>query len=123
MLVTERTHAHAPNLSSDQMHRLRAALAAEAGALAEQHAVHMASANQLRDLMDPDSVLERELAEAGASRARDAMVEVEHALDRIEAGTYGRCVSCGEPVPFERLEAVPSARFCVSCPGRRAGWR
>lgn len=85
--------------------------------------MHVTSAHQLRDLMDPDSVLERELAEAGAVRAREAIAEVEHALDRIEAGTYGRCVSCGQPVPFERLEAVPSARFCVSCPGRRAGWR
>jgi DnaK suppressor protein len=120
MLVTER-HAH--NLSSDRLRLLRAALVAEAQAQAAQVAVHVAAANQLRDLMDPDSVLERELAEAGALRAQEAMVDVRDALERIDAGSYGLCESCGRPVPFERLETVPSARFCVSCPGRHTGWR
>lgn len=122
MLTTERTPSDA-SLSPDHLRRLRAALVAEAETQARQCAVHLASAGQLRDLMDPDSVLERELAQAGALRAREAVAEVELALDRIEAGTYGWCVSCRAPVPFERLEAVPSARFCVRCPGRQAGWR
>ena len=34
-------------------------------------------------------------------------------LQRIDAGTYGRCEACGEPIPQERLEAVPTARFCI----------
>jgi DnaK suppressor protein len=41
--------------------------------------------------------------------------EVAAALERIEAGTYGRCDNCGNEIPEARLEAVPSARLCVSC--------
>ena len=41
--------------------------------------------------------------------------EVDRALLRIEAGTYGFCVQCGEPIPDERLAARPSADRCVSC--------
>ena len=41
--------------------------------------------------------------------------EVDAALDRIDAGTYGRCVHCGSAIPRERLEARPFAASCVSC--------
>ena len=43
------------------------------------------------------------------------VAEIDEALDRIETGTYGRCVSCGHPIPGERLEAVPWAALCVPC--------
>ena len=39
--------------------------------------------------------------------------DVEHALRRIDAGTYGTCEACGKPIADERLEAVPAARFCL----------
>lgn len=38
---------------------------------------------------------------------------VEHALERIEDGTYGICEVCGNPIPVERLEAQPAATLCV----------
>ncbi len=37
------------------------------------------------------------------------------ALQKIEDGTYGKCESCGQDIPAERLEAVPAATLCVSC--------
>jgi DnaK suppressor protein len=40
---------------------------------------------------------------------------IEEALDRIEAGDYGTCFSCEEPIPAKRLEALPWAKHCVSC--------
>ena len=40
---------------------------------------------------------------------------VDAALEGIEAGTYGVCVSCGHPIPAERLAAVPYAERCVDC--------
>jgi len=40
---------------------------------------------------------------------------IEEALDRIEAGDYGVCLSCEEPIPAKRLEALPWAKFCVTC--------
>jgi len=41
--------------------------------------------------------------------------EIDAALDRIETGSYGRCVLCASAVPLERLEARPFAATCVSC--------
>ena len=61
--------------------------------------------SQLRSATDGDSVLERELAEAGAARARDATEDIEHALQRRDAGTYGSCQGCGLQIGIERLEA------------------
>lgn len=113
----------ATELSAEGLNRLRTLLVQEAQVHAAQCRQHRATVRQLRDLKDADSVLERELAEVGEARAREAIAEVEHALRRLESGEYGLCEACGTPVPFERLEAVPSARFCVRCPGRRPGWR
>ena len=41
------------------------------------------------------------------------LADVEHALRRIDDGTYGTCEFDGKPIPEERLEAMPAARFCV----------
>ena len=49
-------------------------------------------------------------------RARlDERAEVEEAIRRMEAGTYGVCVRCGDPIPPARLEARPMATMCVAC--------
>jgi len=40
---------------------------------------------------------------------------IEEALDRIEAGDYGVCLGCEEPIPAKRLQAVPWAKYCVAC--------
>jgi DnaK suppressor protein len=45
--------------------------------------------------------------------------EIEEALVRMREGTYGTCQDCGLPVSKKRLEALPWARFCVSCQERR----
>jgi RNA polymerase-binding transcription factor len=41
--------------------------------------------------------------------------EVVAALARIDEGNYGKCERCGQDIPFERLEAIPTARLCVTC--------
>jgi RNA polymerase-binding transcription factor DksA len=41
------------------------------------------------------------------------LADVEHALRRLEDGTYGICEACGEPIGEDRLEALPAARFCL----------
>src|SRR5438105_13130211 len=43
------------------------------------------------------------------------LTEVERALERIEQGTYGICVNCGQPIPERRLEAIPWAARDVKC--------
>jgi RNA polymerase-binding transcription factor DksA len=63
--------------------------------------------------------LDRELAEAIVARSQEAIGDIESALARMDAGTYGDCERCAAPIPLERLEAIPHARFCVTCQGRR----
>jgi RNA polymerase-binding protein DksA len=41
--------------------------------------------------------------------------QVEAALARLEAGTFGACVRCGRPIAPERLEALPWAAYCIDC--------
>lgn len=41
--------------------------------------------------------------------------EVEDALRRVEQGTYGVCHECEEPISAKRLDAVPWAKYCVTC--------
>ncbi len=112
--------ADVSHLSQEALARLRSLLLAESRARALQSAEHEAVVSQLRDGTDVDSVLERELAEAGVARARTAMADIEHALARLDAGTYGWCEECGAAIPFERLEVIPAARACVACPERRS---
>ena len=40
---------------------------------------------------------------------------IDAALQRIEEGTYGKCVNCGAAIPEERLEAMPWATLCIDC--------
>lgn len=41
------------------------------------------------------------------------------ALRRMDEGTYGKCESCGRPIPLERLEAIPTTTLCVACKQQR----
>jgi DnaK suppressor protein len=59
----------------------------------------------------------------GAYQARtlyETVKEIDQALARIDAGSYGRCESCGEPIPADRLRALPWAGLCVPCSRRTA---
>lgn len=47
--------------------------------------------------------------------------EIDAALARLDAGTYGSCNGCGGEIPAERLDALPWASTCVSCSEQRAG--
>ena len=51
------------------------------------------------------------LAEAAASELR----QVDDALGRMDAGTYGICANCRRPIPAARLEVRPFAEHCVAC--------
>ena len=59
--------------------------------------------------------VDREIDLHLSAQAHAAIEEIDAALDKITAGTYGFCESCGSPVPKARLEALPHARLCVSC--------
>jgi RNA polymerase-binding transcription factor DksA len=59
---------------------------------------------------EDDEVLE-DLGQAGTREI--AMIEA--ALDRIEKGSYGTCVRCGEPIGEERLDVLPATPLCRDC--------
>ena len=61
------------------------------------------------------STAERARLIALGKELRANLKDVEHALDKMEPGTYGVCERCGEPIGAERLEAIPWARLCITC--------
>ena len=71
------------------------------------YSFHMA--DQGTDTMD------REMAFTIASREGRYLHHLNEALERIEAGTYGKCRSCGCKISKSRLEAVPHATQCIKC--------
>lgn len=79
--------------------------------------------DRLDDPRDPDAeerAVEREEDEVLELQEKSAFQEIkaiDHALERIGAGTYGVCPSCEEPISAERLEAVPHAALCRNCMG------
>ncbi len=60
------------------------------------------------------------------AREEEKLNYFDEALARIDTGKYGKCLKCHEPIPFERLRAVPFASYCVDCQAEsnraRPGW-
>ncbi len=58
---------------------------------------------------------EVQMEESILQNLRHLLADVEEALKRLQEGTYGRCLSCGQPIPEQRLEAIPWAVRDVAC--------
>jgi RNA polymerase-binding transcription factor DksA len=71
---------------------------------------------ELAGAQGSDAAYQREIAERAMNKALDVVAEIEHAIERISTATYGACEGCGLAIPAARLEAIPYARSCVSCP-------
>ncbi|HEY9557289.1 MAG TPA: TraR/DksA C4-type zinc finger protein [Acidimicrobiales bacterium] len=70
------------------------------------------------DEHDPEGhtiAYERQQVAALIRDARTRLDELEQALVRVDAGSYGVCTSCGAKIPAERLNARPGAHTCVDC--------
>ena len=50
----------------------------------------------------------------------DLLHKVDHALERVAAGVYGLCESCGKSIPLERLDVLPYATLCIECATKRS---
>ena len=57
----------------------------------------------------------REHEMALAANAREMLIQTERALERLDAGTYGLCENCGNPIGKARMQAFPRATLCVEC--------
>jgi DnaK suppressor protein len=95
---------------------LREMLTRQLDALEAQAREHEQTGVELTGQHDVESLLERELAHDLAARSRMAAADIVQALARLDDGHYGICEGCGSPIPVERLEVIPQARTCVSCP-------
>ena len=62
------------------------------------------------------NVCEHDLALA--YNTRDLLAMSERAIERMDAGTYGACESCGQAIGKARLQAFPRATLCVTCKQR-----
>jgi len=62
---------------------------------------------------------EREKAFLFASREGKFLVYLDRALKKMDEGTYGYCEDCGEPIAKARLEAVPTAKLCMTCKSKQ----
>jgi DnaK suppressor protein len=107
---------------------LTAALLSERRTYMEQARSLRAEADSLVEEMEPGDIqFDEESGEGGTvtvDRERDlalsaqallAVEEIDHALAKIELGTYGVCEGCGTLIPKNRLDALPYARLCIAC--------
>jgi DnaK suppressor protein len=67
------------------------------------------------------ATLGREIDYTLGDNAEQVLAEIDDALQRIDDGTYGTCVSCSSEIPRERLEANPWASLCIDCKRRAEG--
>ena len=104
----------------EELLRLRARAEAEATTLARDLETLFAASRDSNadDEHDPEGAtigFERAQLTALLGAARERIAEVEDALRRVDAGTYGICERCGQPIAGERLAARPFARHCMAC--------
>jgi DnaK suppressor protein len=80
--------------------------------------VAASQASNADDEHDPEGAtiaFERQQVVALLEQARRRLADVEAALERRAAGSYGICETCGRPIAPERLAARPAARTCITC--------
>ena len=65
--------------------------------------------------------LDREIDYSLEENSEQVLKAIDGALERIDAGRFGICETCGQPISEERLEAIPYATQCIDC--RRKGER
>jgi RNA polymerase-binding protein DksA len=59
--------------------------------------------------------LDREIDYTLEENSENVLKEIDRALQKIEAGTFGTCENCGKPIAEERLQAIPYATHCIDC--------
>ena len=101
-------------------HRLdpRSALEAEHARLREELAATIEAPGQMTygsQAAAATHVFEQQRDLALRERAQQQLALVDAAMARLDAGTFGRCLRCGNPIAPERLEALPWAEHCIAC--------
>jgi DnaK suppressor protein len=97
----------------ERLLRVRAGLVTEDGAIAGADTGELSSADQHPGDLGTE-VFEQEKNAALLEQVDAELRDLEDAFERLAAGTYGKSVLSGEPIPDERLEAVPWAKYTVA---------
>jgi RNA polymerase-binding transcription factor DksA len=85
--------------------------------------VESAALGATDDEHDPEGAtiaFERAQTASLLEQARARLADMDQAIRSIEAGIYGICEDCGQPISAERLAARPAARTCIGCAARPA---
>jgi DnaK suppressor protein len=115
-----------PNgLSAGELAELRAELESELARLdktmnASREAARPVALDQtsVGRLSRIDALQNQQMSKDLHSRNESRRAQIEDALERMDAGTYGVCARCGEPIPYGRLLVFPEARLCAACGAR-----
>lgn len=117
-----------PNLTNTQLRNLRSSLVVEKAAIEQRLASfdHYGLSNSFRDSSGDLSTNDNHPADSGTEmyeRGKDIALneQEEFHLDRVNAaleamdnGSYGKCLTCGEQIPYERLQALPDTLYCTA---------
>ena len=117
------------NEDRERMKRLeanRTALAKLASSFEQEAGLHRPLAESVGDIMTHDyedtdfaqALSDREINDTLVHLLSENREQVERALDRLNAGQYGVCEDCDEPIATERLKFRPEATRCVGCQAR-----
>ena len=93
------------------------ALEREFASIAE--AADSAGADDEHDPEGATLAFERQHAAALLEQAREQLAAIDAALDAVQAGRYGTCARCGQPLGVAGLAARPAALTCARCAARR----
>jgi len=75
----------------------------------------MATANQGDDADVANQTYEKEMIFEISSNERETIKQIDEALRKITAKTYGYCSQCRKPIPKKRLFVIPHSRYCLAC--------
>ncbi len=108
-------------MNSEQLAHYRSLLKDQLSSLTEAAQLHqqqMDESHTTKDFVGGDRAAELESMEVDASISESELnlvKKIEHALERIESGTYGKCETCGADIGSARLDAKPSVSLCINC--------
>jgi DnaK suppressor protein len=95
--------------------------------LSEQREILLARIEKMKSSMDAEEIINLDRADLALdSRSNNKellllghteqqLLDINQALNRLEEGSYGICLNCGEIIQPARLEIVPSAALCIKC--------
>ncbi len=105
-------------MDAAELDAVRAALLAERARLLEEIGETIVAPGQMTygsQAAAASQVFTQQRDLALRDRSDQQLVLVDEALARLDDGTFGTCVRCGQPIATERLEALPWAARCIDC--------